>query len=103
MAIARNQAATGRMGEAVRQLRIAAGTAGEMSQGPYRFDAFQGLAEVLVSLGDVEDAREALGQAFEVLDAFQDGGPDHMRAALQPLVDRLAEIEKAGSTVDLSR
>ncbi|WP_347405135.1 tetratricopeptide repeat protein [Micromonospora sp. WMMD1082] len=95
VAIAQNLTTMGRLDDAVEQLKLAAKTAGEMSQGPNRFEAFRGLSELLLSVGDASGAREAYGRAHEVLGSFQDGGPDHMRAGLRHLAQRLARFGPA--------
>jgi tetratricopeptide (TPR) repeat protein len=85
VAVAGNLAVMGRTSGAVEQYKLAADTADELSQGPYRFEAFRGLSEVLLAAGDEAGARKALCRACEVLESFQDGGPDHMRGALRRL------------------
>ncbi|MEH1163988.1 BTAD domain-containing putative transcriptional regulator [Micromonospora sp. CPCC 205539] len=89
-AIAQNLAKMGRVDDAVKQLKLAAEAADEMGQGPYRFEAFRILSELLISVGDVSGAQEAFEKACEVLRSFQDGGPDHMRAGLRRLAETLS-------------
>ncbi|GAB3934183.1 hypothetical protein GCM10027614_06740 [Micromonospora vulcania] len=90
VAIAQNLAKTGRVEDAVDQLKLAAEAADEMSQGPYRFEAFRSLSELLFSVGDMSGADEAFEKAREVLDSFQDGGPDHLRAGIRCLAEKLS-------------
>ncbi|WP_179855092.1 AfsR/SARP family transcriptional regulator [Paractinoplanes atraurantiacus] len=86
VAVARNLAAAGRVGDAVQELeRASAGTA-------YRFEVFSTLADLLMASGDQGGARGAYEKARAVLGSYPDGGPDHMRAVL----DRLGPVIAAG-------
>ncbi|MEU8217263.1 BTAD domain-containing putative transcriptional regulator [Micromonospora taraxaci] len=102
VAVAHNLRIMGKVDDAVEQLRLAAKTAGEMGQGPNRFEAFRGLSELLLTAGDANGAQEAYGRAHEVLGSFQDGGPDHMWAHLRRLAQRLARFEPRPSLTDVT-
>ncbi|MEU8419432.1 BTAD domain-containing putative transcriptional regulator [Micromonospora sp. NPDC048835] len=102
VAMARNLTNMGRAPDAVQQLKLAARTAGEMGHGPNRFEVFRGLSELLLTVGDARGAQDAYGQAHEVLRSFQDGGPDHMRADLRRLAQRLARSAPRPSSADVT-
>ncbi|MFF5075622.1 BTAD domain-containing putative transcriptional regulator [Actinoplanes sp. NPDC000266] len=82
VAVAGNLAAAGRLGDAVRELERAGS----------RFEVVSTLAEVLMTAGDESGARDAYEKARDVLNAYPDGGPDHMRATL----DRLDPVIAGG-------
>ncbi|MEU8658416.1 AfsR/SARP family transcriptional regulator [Actinoplanes philippinensis] len=90
VSIARNLVGLGRAGEAVRELRRAVEAARSVGQGPYHFEAFRSLSELLIETGDPAGARDAFERADAVLRSFQGGGPRHMRAGLRRLADRLS-------------
>ncbi|WP_085066861.1 AfsR/SARP family transcriptional regulator [Catenuloplanes japonicus] len=89
VSVARNLIGLGRTGDAVGELRRAVEAARSVSQGPYHFEAFRSLAELLHSTGDLVGARRAFEGACAVLETFQGGGPHHMRAELARLEARL--------------
>ncbi|MBB2946594.1 DNA-binding SARP family transcriptional activator [Actinoplanes lutulentus] len=89
VSIAHNLVDLGRTDDAVAELRRAAAAARSVGQGPYHFQAFRSLSELLNTLGDDAGAREAFDRASEVLDSFQGGGPPHMREQLDNLARKL--------------
>ncbi|SDT03432.1 AfsR/SARP family transcriptional regulator [Actinoplanes derwentensis] len=89
VSIAHNLVGLGRTDDAVAELRRAADAARSVGQGPYHFQAFRSLSELLITLGDEAGAREAFDRASEVLGSFQGGGPPHMRDQLDGLAKRL--------------
>ncbi|MFF5075609.1 BTAD domain-containing putative transcriptional regulator [Actinoplanes sp. NPDC000266] len=90
VAVAANLVKLGRTGDAVDELKRAVEAARSVGQGPYHFEAFRSLSELLLTMGDRYGAREACRQASEVLERFQGGGPRHMQAGLEKLAARLA-------------
>ncbi|SNY26056.1 AfsR/SARP family transcriptional regulator [Paractinoplanes atraurantiacus] len=89
VAVADNLVKLGRTGDAVDELRRAVEAARSVGQGPYHFEAFRRLSELLLAMGDRDGAREACRRAREVLERFQGGGPRHMQAGLEKLAARL--------------
>ncbi|MEV4348219.1 BTAD domain-containing putative transcriptional regulator [Actinoplanes sp. NPDC049596] len=92
VAIADNLVALGRTGDGVHELRRAVEAARSVGQGPYHFEAFRRLAELLLTMGDRDGARAAYRQASEVLERFQGGGPRHMQAGMRDLGDRIKSL-----------
>jgi tetratricopeptide (TPR) repeat protein len=87
--IGHNLVELGRTDEAVDELRRAVVAARSVGQGPYHFEAFRSLSELLISTGDTRGANEAFDGACRVLETFQDGGPRHMQAELRQLAAAL--------------
>ncbi|MFI1990851.1 BTAD domain-containing putative transcriptional regulator [Actinoplanes sp. NPDC020271] len=89
VSIAHNLIERGRTEDAVAELKRAVEAARSVGQGPYHFEAFRSLAELLIETKDLAGAREAFDRAGGVLQSFQGGGPRHMRAALSRLAAKL--------------
>ncbi len=94
LAMAQNLVGMGRADEAVEQFTLADRAADNLSNGPIRLEAYQSLSELLISVGDPTGAQQALDKATEVLESFQDGGPDHMRFGLQQLAKKLSRLDQ---------
>ncbi|MFG1918841.1 BTAD domain-containing putative transcriptional regulator [Micromonospora sp. NPDC048898] len=90
--VADNLVKLGRAEDAVKELEAAVESARLLGEGPYHFQAFVSLSELLISMGDVGAARTALAGAREVLGSFQGGGPLRMQAKLRHLA---AELDRA--------
>ncbi|WP_281179026.1 AfsR/SARP family transcriptional regulator [Actinoplanes rectilineatus] len=90
VSIAHNLIKLGRTEDAVAELKWAVEAARSVGQGPYHFEAFRSLAELLIDTHDLAGAREAFDQASAVLQSFQGGGPRHMQAKLHHLASRLS-------------
>jgi tetratricopeptide (TPR) repeat protein len=88
-AIAVNLAELGRIDEAVEQLELSARTSGLVGHRPNHFDALRKLTELLITTGDMDGARQAFARAHAVLQEFQGGGTDSMRADLDDLAEEL--------------
>lgn len=89
VSIAHNLIERDRTEEAVAELTLAVEAARAVGQGPYHFEAFRSLTELLIETRDTAGAREAFDRASGVLRSFQGGGPHHMRAQLSRLAARL--------------
>jgi tetratricopeptide (TPR) repeat protein len=87
--IAYNLAELGRLDEAVEQLELSAQTSGLVGHRPNHFDALRQLTELLIATGDQERARQAFDRARAILQEFQGGGTDSMRADLAELGQRI--------------
>jgi tetratricopeptide (TPR) repeat protein len=92
-AIAVNLAAFGRIDEAVEQLELSVQTSGSVGHRPLHFDALRQLTELLITNGDLDDARRAFERAHAVLQEFPGGGTERMRADLADLAEKLGPPE----------
>jgi tetratricopeptide (TPR) repeat protein len=88
-AIAVNLAELGRIDEAVEQLELSAQTSGLVGHRPNHFDALRQLTELLIRTGDGAGAQRAFDRAHAILQEFQGGGTESMRADLADLGQRL--------------
>ncbi|MEV4822641.1 BTAD domain-containing putative transcriptional regulator [Micromonospora sp. NPDC049274] len=88
-AIADNLAVTGRVGEAVAQLELAADAARRVGDRPSQFEALRQMADVLLAADDEPGAQRAFERARAVLRELQDGGTDGMRASVTRLAAKL--------------
>lgn len=61
----------------------------DTSNGPYRFEALHTRSRLRLTQNDRAGAHEAFVQARQTLESFQDGGPQHTRAALTTLANQL--------------
>ncbi|GIF23630.1 SARP family transcriptional regulator [Paractinoplanes tereljensis] len=90
VSIAHNLIELGRTADATAELRRAVEAARSVGQGPYHFEAFRSLSELLIETHDLPGAREAFDRASAVLQSFQGGGPRRMQAELRRLAARLS-------------
>jgi tetratricopeptide (TPR) repeat protein len=88
-AIAVNLAELGRIDEAVEQLELSAKTSVLLGHRPNHFDALRQLTDLLITKGDRAGARRAFDRAHAILQEFQDGGTESMRAGLADLAQRI--------------